>query len=132
MAPDSSAATGPGDLPLSPTRATVVIDAAPVTILPRRAPVGNSGPIRGRTLAIFPGAPPPTLADRPDATLSATVEPGAHPAFAVLDLGEREAADLGRALGLGEILFWDGRRAHLLPCIAAPTADEPPESAPRA
>ena len=108
-----------------PTRATVLIDGGPVTILPRRAPVGNSGPIRGRTLAIFPGAPPPSLPERADARFAATVEPGAQPAFAVLDLGEDQAADLGRALGLREILFWDGRRARLLACVAAP-ADDPP------
>ena len=110
-----------------PTRATVLIDDVPVTILPRRAPVGNSGPIRGRTLAVFPvaegegRAASEALEGRP--VLTATVEPGALPAFALLDLGEDEAATLGRSLGLAEILFWDGRRAHLLPCGAAPSVD---------
>ncbi len=107
-------------MPHSLTRATVLVDDAPVTLLPRRAPVGNSGPIRGRTLAVFPGSPTPTLPDQPSARLTATVEPGAQPAFAVLDLDEREAAALGRALGLAEVLFWDGRRARLLPCTEAP------------
>jgi hypothetical protein len=58
------------------------------------------------------------LAGRP--SFAATVEPGARPALAVPDLAETEAADLGRALGLAEILFWDGRRAHLLPCPDGP------------
>ncbi|HZO30607.1 MAG TPA: hypothetical protein VFH48_31945 [Chloroflexota bacterium] len=98
------------------TRATVWFDGAPVTILPRRAPVGNSGPIRGRTVAVFPGAPPLTTPAPPRAMLPASVEPGDQAAFAILDLGEQEAADHGRALGLAEILFWDGRRARLLPC----------------
>ena len=69
----------------SPTRATVLIDGAPVTILPRRAPVGNSGPIRGRPLAIFP-AEPPTLPELPDVRLVATIEPGDQPGFAIQDL----------------------------------------------
>ena len=91
------------------TRATVLIEGARVTILPRRAPVGNSGPIRGRSLAIYPGEPT-------EEQLPATIEPGATPGFAILDLAEREATAIGRTLGLAEILFWDGRRASLLPC----------------
>ncbi len=35
-------------------RATLEIDGATLTLLPRRAPVGNSGPIRGRPLTVFP------------------------------------------------------------------------------
>ena len=116
MSADSSQAAPSESWRLGPTRATVWIDGAPVTILPRRAPVGNSGPIRGHPLAVFPGASPPTLPEGSDARYAATLEPGAQPGFAVLDLGEREAAELGRALGLAEILFWDGRRANLLPC----------------
>jgi hypothetical protein len=100
-------------------RVTVLIDGASVTILPRRAPVGNSGPIRGRALAIFP-----TLADVASAALpahapdhyQATVEPDRQPAVAVPDLAEAEALAVGRALGLDEILFWDGRRAQILSC----------------
>jgi hypothetical protein len=113
-----------GTVPLGPVRATVLIDDAPVTILPRRAPVGNSGPIRGRTLAVFPvaegagRAASEALAGRP--VLAATVGPGALSAFALFDLDEGEAASLGRALGLSEILFWDGRRARLLPCLTKP------------
>ena len=98
--------------------ATVLIDGAPVTLMPKRAPVGNSGPIRGRALAIFSGAPPAALLEQGGAIFSATVEPGRQPAFAVPDLGEPKARDLGRRLGLTEILFWDGRRARLLPCDA--------------
>jgi hypothetical protein len=96
-----------------PTRATLWIDGARLTILPRRAPVGNSGPIRGRTLAIYPGTP--TQDQFP-----AIIEPGGISGFAILDLDEGEAAKLGRTLGLTEILFWDGRRASLLPCAATP------------
>jgi hypothetical protein len=100
-------------------RATVLIDGAPVTILPRRAPVGNSGPIRGRTLAIFPAsvdAPTTTLPGNAIDRCPATLEPGGRPGFAVLDLAEAEALAAGRALGLDEILFWDGRRAQILAC----------------
>jgi hypothetical protein len=107
---------------LTPERATVWIDGAPVTILPRRAPVGNSGPIRGRTLAIFPA--PPDAAPALSAALpsdasnrfTATLEPGSRPALAVADLAEADVRTAGRALGLDEILFWDGRRAHVLAC----------------
>ncbi len=107
---------------LTPERATVWIDGASVTILPRRAPVGNSGPIRGRTLAIFPvaaeaapalaSALPSHAADR----FTATVEPDARPALAVADLAEAEALTAARALGLDEILYWDGRRAQIVTC----------------
>ena len=38
----------------APTRVTVTFDDGTVTLLPRRAPVGNSAPIRGETLAVFP------------------------------------------------------------------------------
>ena len=107
---------------MTPERATVWIDGAPVTILPKRAPVGNSGPIRGRTLAIFP-APPDALAALSAALLAhaaapfdATVEPGTQSALAVADLAEADASTTGRALGLDEILFWDGRRAQVLAC----------------
>ena len=122
-------------MPSGPTRATVLLDDGPVTILPKRAPVGNSGPIRGHTLAVFPladGAAPATVdvpgdvaavpgdtADVPvqrPRTFQATIEPSAQPAFALLDLDERDAVALGRSLGLAVILFWDGRRAGLLSC----------------
>ncbi|MFN8635530.1 MAG: hypothetical protein U0893_16915 [Chloroflexota bacterium] len=98
------------------TRATVWFDGAPVTILPKRAPVGSSEPIRGRTLAVFPdvpsGPPPPELR----VAHTATVEPGGRPARAVLDLTEAQARRTGAALGLESVLFWDGRRAQLLDC----------------
>jgi hypothetical protein len=108
-------------MPASPTRATILVDDAPVTILPRRAPVGNSGPIRGRTLAIFPTGPEaspsvPDLVERQADAFPATVEPGGQSALAVADLTEAETVAVGQALGLGEILFWDGRRARLLAC----------------
>jgi hypothetical protein len=130
----------------SPARATIWIDGAPVTILPRRAPVGNSGPIRGRTLAVFV-LPTPFEASESAALLEigeqlravlpsgrwhegflGKVEPGEWPGQAIFDLSEDEAAAAGRALGLGEILFWDGRRACLLPCNSTspplPAAEE--------
>ena len=97
-------------------RATIEFDGASVTILPRRAPVGNSGPIRGRALAVVPGDPPPTLDADLGTVVQATVEPGARPGFAILDLGEDAAAELGRMLGIPELLYGDGRRARLLSC----------------
>jgi hypothetical protein len=97
-------------------RATVQIDGAAVTILPRRAPVGHSGPIRGRSLAVFPGRPPANFADRPGGVLPAAVEPKGQPASAILDLSEGEALALGRAAGITQILYWDGRRAQVLDC----------------
>lgn len=96
-----------------------MFDDGPVTILPRRAPVGNSGPIRGHTVAVFPGAVETPASPPRQTLLQASVEPGDHAAFAVLDVSEDEATDLGKALGLTEILFWDGRRARLLPCGTA-------------
>jgi hypothetical protein len=87
--------------------------------LPRRAPVGTSGPIRGRTLAIFATTDAAGLdravPRRGAARFPATVEPGGRPATAVADLSEAEAVDVARGLGLAEILFWDGRRAQVLP-----------------
>ena len=91
-------------------RATIELAGGAVTILPRRAPVGNSGPIRGRTLTVLPG-----VAAYPE-SFSATVEPDGQAARAILDLTEAGATTAARALGLAEILFWDGRRAHLLDC----------------
>ena len=107
--------------PAGVTRATVQLPDGPVTILPKRAPVGNSGPIRGRTLAILAA---PSAASELHAALtehgaecfSAVLEPGARSAVAVANLAEADALAIGRALGLGEILFWDGRRAQVLAC----------------
>jgi hypothetical protein len=107
-------------------RATVQIEDGPVTILPKRAPVGNSGPIRGRTLAIFPTpegyvesdtrmmAALSTIAERRHHGFLGRVEPGGVPAHAILDMTEAEAATVGAALGLSELLFWDGRRARII------------------
>jgi hypothetical protein len=103
---------------MSPIRATVVIHGGSVTLLPRRAPVGSSGPIRGRSLAIFAGQPPAPLLARSPRPFRATIEPGTQPGFAIVDLDEHDAAALGQTLGLAEILFWDGRRARLVPCDA--------------
>jgi hypothetical protein len=107
-------------------RVTVDIAGSVVTIMPRRAPVGESGPIRGRTLAVFPN--PPASNTTPASKLSesvdgrgrpiyaGTIEPGGTPATTVLDLDQPEAVAIGRAAGLTEVLFWDGRRAQLLAC----------------
>ena len=112
-------------------RATLELDGAPVTLLPRRAPVGNSGPIRGRSLTVFPchnrGPDAPHDADglrahvraalpRPDAVLvPAVVQPGDVPGLAVFDLTPDEALAAGRTLNVAALLHWDGRRAALLP-----------------
>ena len=112
----------------SPERVTVAFEDGPVTLLLRRAPVGNSSPIRGQTLAIFP---PLSETDEADAEpgpgapafghqcYPATTEPGGQPATAVLGLGEAEAAAMGAGLGLRQVFFWDGRRASLLDCAPA-------------
>jgi hypothetical protein len=92
-------------------RATVTIDGATVTILPRRAPVGNSGPIRGRSVAVFPVAASDAC---PANVAPATVEPGTRDGHAVLDLTEAEARARGATLGVSAVLFWDGRRAQIL------------------
>jgi hypothetical protein len=104
---------------MSPVRATVIIDGGSVTLMPKRAPVGSSGPIRGHSLAIFAGQPPASQLAGADGPFQATVEPGAQPGFAILDLDEAKAAALGRTLGLAKILFWDGRRAQVVPCAGA-------------
>lgn len=96
-----------------------MIDGASVTILPRRAPVGNSAPIRGHTLAVFARAPS-EASGVPATHFAATVEPDGQAGFAIPDLDESGAVELGRALGLPEILFWDGRRAQLLACSTIP------------
>ena len=85
---------------------------AAVTLLPMRAPVGNSGPIRGRTLTVFPApAAPPDLVG----VFAARVEPGGRAGFAVADLAEADALAMARTLDLSEFLFWDGRRARVVP-----------------
>jgi hypothetical protein len=96
-------------------RVTVHFEDGPVTILPKRAPVGNSGPIRGHSLAVFPTVDRSAL-PQGVAAFPATIEPGAVPAQALLDVTEAEATTVGAALGLSEILFWDGRRAQILVC----------------
>jgi hypothetical protein len=92
-----------------------------LTLLPKRAPLGNSAPIRGRTLAVLALASTAWDAARaqlPDdaQALHASILPGEQPAIAVIDLTEDVAMSLGRTLGLGEILFWDGRRGRMVGC----------------
>jgi len=92
-----------------------------VTLLPKRAPLGNSAPIRGRTLAVMAlvDAPWDSIVVRlPDSTRAfpASILPGEQPAIAVVDLTEADAIDLGQALGLDEMIFWDGRRGRMVAC----------------
>jgi hypothetical protein len=87
----------------------VELDGGPVTILPRRAPIGNSAPIRGRSLTVVPGS-----SEREG--YPAILDPGTVPAVGLLGLTEGRAIELGRALELAEVLFWDGRRAAMLDC----------------
>jgi hypothetical protein len=119
------------------------LDGAVVTLLPRRAPVGNSGPIRGRPLTVFPLGRPaagaavgPHAAASPDAgagvdervarvraalprpdaeIVPAVLQPGDVAGVAVFDLLPGEALAAGRALAVASLLHWDGRRAQVLP-----------------
>ncbi|MCC7372039.1 MAG: hypothetical protein IT306_26725 [Chloroflexi bacterium] len=107
---------------------TVSFPEGTVTLLPRRAPVGHSDPIRGTSLAAYPlgesgvDAVRAALAaaDAGASTLHpAVVEPDQQPAAAVLGLTEQQAVVVGVALGLRAILFWDGRRGSILACAPA-------------
>lgn len=102
-------------------RFVVQLPGGDVTLLPRRAPLGNSAPIRGRTLVIVAASDAeseapltivPAAADR----FAASILPGERSALALPDLSESDAVSLGQALGLDEIFFWDGRRGRLVPC----------------
>jgi hypothetical protein len=107
-----------------------------LTLLVKRAPLGNSGPIRGRRLAVLTaynsGHERPSEAENEaaNARLLAEIERRGltwaravgysperdheEPSFAVFDLSVDEALALGRAFGQAAVLYWDGRRA----CIA--------------
>jgi hypothetical protein len=105
------------DLP----RFVVQLPDGDVTLLPRRAPLGHSSLIRGRTLAVVALAG--TTWDEGAARLPdgmrafhATILPGERPAIAVTDLTEAEAIGLGQTLGADEILYWDGRRGRMVAC----------------
>ena len=122
---------------MRPVRATLELGGAPLTLLPRRAPVGNSGPVRGRPLTVLPlncplavpldGGPADLSAGsererllavlpRPDAALlPAVLQPGDTPGVALFDLTTDEALAVGQALGVAAFLHWDGRRAVVLP-----------------
>jgi hypothetical protein len=115
------------------------LEGAAVTVLPRRAPVGNSGPLRGRPLTVFPlggaAAGPPAGAGteagaavveriarvraalpRTDAEIvPAVLQPGDVASVAVFDLLPDEALAVGLALAVASLLHWDGRRARVLP-----------------
>jgi hypothetical protein len=104
-----------GDL----VRFVVRLPGGDVTLLPRRAPLGNSGPIRGRSLtivAVLDAAPDVVLAQVPTTSerFEASILPGDRPALALADLSEADAISLGRALALDEIFYWDGRRGRLV------------------
>jgi hypothetical protein len=95
--------------------------AGDLTLLPKRAPLGNSAPIRGRTLAVMALAG--TTWDAATARLPddahafrASILPGEQPAIAVTDLTEDTAIGLGQTLNADEILFWDGRRGRMVAC----------------
>ncbi|MGE3272387.1 MAG: hypothetical protein AB7P40_26805 [Chloroflexota bacterium] len=115
------------DHPSDVERVTVFFEDGHVTLLPRRAPVGNSAPIRGVTLAVFPVPDGSLLAlnlgpsSRSAPRFCAVTEPDTVPATAILGLSEAEAVQAASALGFGRVFFWDGRRASLLDCPAAPT-----------
>jgi hypothetical protein len=115
----------------APTRVTVAFEDGTVTLLLRRAPVGNSAPIRGETLAAFPlghrtydalAEQITRVAGRPLPPVPAVLdsgEAGEQPSLAVLGLTEAEARDIGVALGLAAVFYWDGRRAGHLTCAPA-------------
>ena len=112
-----------------------------VTLLVRRAPVGNSGPIRDRRLAIVtaynPGHERPGAAANRAANeqLRAEIErrgwvwypalgysperDHAEPSFAILDVGEDDAVEIGRQFGQTAVLVWDGRRARVVWCAGS-------------
>lgn len=112
----------------APNRVTVTFADGTVTLLPRRAPVGNSAPIRGETLAAFPlghrthdalAEQITRVAGRPLPHAPAMLdigEDGEQPGLAILGPTEAEATNVGVALGLAAIFFWDGRRAGRLTC----------------
>ena len=109
-----------------------------VTLLVRRAPLGNSAPIRDRRLAIVtaynPGHERPGEAANRAANERLRVEverrgwawypaigysperDHTEPSFAVLDVGEDEATELGRQFGQAAVFVWDGRRGRLAWC----------------
>ena len=109
-----------------------------VTLMVRRAPLGNSGPIRDRRLAIVtaynPGhARPGDEANRAaNERLRAEIEArgwawyGAlgysperdheEPSFAVLDVSEDDTLELAHRFGHRAIFVWDGRRGRLAWC----------------
>ena len=109
-------------------RVTVTFDDGTVTLLPRRAPVGNSAPIRGATLVALPlmGETPAAVADHLTTLLGRPVvhapavlsigEADRQPGIAVLGLTEAEAERVGATIGLESVFFWDGRRASVLAC----------------
>lgn len=109
-----------------------------VTLLVRRAPLGNSGPIRDRRLAIVtaynPGYERPDDAANRAANerLRAEIERRGwawceatgysperdhrEPSFAIFDVSDDEAVEIGRQFGQAAIFAWDGRRGRIAWC----------------
>ena len=109
-----------------------------VTLMVRRAPLGNRAPIRDRRFAIVtaynPGhARPGVEANRAaNERLRAEIERRGwawheavgysperdhqEPSFAVLDVAEDEVVELARQFGQAAIFAWDGRRGRLVWC----------------
>ena len=109
-----------------------------VTLMVRRAPLGNSGPIRDRRLAIVtahnPGHERPgdeanraanerlrAEIERREWTWCAAVgyspeRNHEEPSFAVLDVREDEVLELARQFRQRAIFVWDGRRGRLAWC----------------
>lgn len=135
---------GAGDPPPDLVRAferalyDVQLPGGTVTLLVRRAPLGNSGPIRGRRLAVVtaynPGRERPgESANRAaherlrreierrgrvsyEALGYSPERDHEEPSFAIPDIGEDEAVELGRQFGQAAILVWDGRRCRVVWC----------------
>jgi hypothetical protein len=101
-------------------RVVVRLPGGPVTLLPKRAPIGNSALLRGRALAVLAagGSQIQAATRLPDhaESFDATFLPGQTPGTAILDIAEADAVNLGRALALPEILYWDGRRGRMVGC----------------
>ena len=116
----------------------VCLPGGTVTLMVRRAPIGTSGPIRDRPLVIVTAYNPGHERPGEEANRAANKRLRAEierrgwtwcpavgysperdheePSFAVLDVGEAEARELGRLFGQAAVLVWDGRRARLAWC----------------
>ncbi len=123
----------------------VLMPEGRVTLLHKRAPVGASGPIRGRRLAIVTAYNPsharPSEAWNVAANERLRAEIGrrnlawheavgyersidakegtprhGEPSFAVLDVDVAVGVELGHLFDQAAIFYWDGRRGSVVPC----------------